>query len=120
MSHTILTLGSGAIVRKALSILHNKLVFVRSIDRQYDDRFAVRGAKIGDTLDIRLPNEFEVRTGAVMDTKDLTENMHELKLGTQKGVDIILHCPLICLIETHTTSMCSKSSCRMEPSKRNA
>ena len=88
MSHTILTLGSGAIVRKALSILHNKLVFVRSIDRQYDDKFAVRGAKIGDTLDIRLPNEFTVRTGAVMETQDVTENMHELKLGTQKGVDI--------------------------------
>jgi hypothetical protein len=88
MSNTILTLGSGAITRKALSILHNKSVFVRSINRQYDDRFAVRGAKIGDTLDIRLPNEFTVRTGAVMDTQDITENMHELTLGTQKGVDI--------------------------------
>lgn len=88
MAHTILTLGSGAIVRKALSILHNKLVFVRSINRQYDDKFAVRGAKIGDTLDIRLPNEFTVRTGAVMEAQDVTENMHELKLGTQKGVDI--------------------------------
>ena len=88
MGNTILTLGSGAITRKALSILHNKLVFVRSINRQYDDRFAVRGAKIGDTLDIRLPNEFTVRTGAVMDVQDVTENMHELTLGTQKGVDI--------------------------------
>jgi hypothetical protein len=88
MSNTILTLGSGAITRKALSILHNKLVFVRSIDRQYDDRFAVKGAKIGDVLDIRLPNEFEVRSGAVMDAQDITENMHELTLGTQKGVDI--------------------------------
>lgn len=88
MSNTILTLGSGAITRKALSILHNKLVFVRSINRQYDDRFAVKGAKIGDVLDIRLPNEFEVRTGAVMDAQDITENMHELTLGTQKGVDI--------------------------------
>lgn len=88
MGNDILTLGSGAITRKALSILHNKLVFVRSINRQYDDRFAVRGAKIGDTLDIRLPNEFTVRTGAVMDVQDVKENMHELKLGTQKGVDI--------------------------------
>jgi hypothetical protein len=88
MGNTILTLGSGAITRKALSILHNKLVFVRSINRQYDDRFAVKGAKIGDTLDIRLPNEFTVRSGAVMDVQDVTENMHELTLGTQKGVDI--------------------------------
>ena len=35
MANTILTLGAGAITRKALSILHNKLVFVRSINRQY-------------------------------------------------------------------------------------
>ena len=88
MANTILTLGSGAITRKALSILHNKLVFIRSINRQYDDRFAVRGAKIGDTLDIRLPNEFGIRTGAVMDVQDVTEDMHELTLGTQMGVDI--------------------------------
>lgn len=88
MAHDILTLGSGAILRKALSSFHNKSVFLKSIDKQYDDRFAVRGAKIGDTLDIRLPNEFTVRTGAVMDVQEVKESMHELTLGTQKGVDI--------------------------------
>lgn len=88
MSNTILTLSSGAITRKALSILHNKLIFVKSINKQYDDRFAKSGAKIGSTLDIRVPNQFTVRSGAIMDTQDVTENMTELTLGTQRGVDI--------------------------------
>lgn len=88
MSNTILALDSGAITRRALSILHNKLVFIRTINRQYDDKFAVKGAKIGSTLDIRMPNEFVVRSGATIDVQDIDENMIELAMGTQRGVDI--------------------------------
>jgi hypothetical protein len=46
MSNTILT--PTAVTREALRILHQKLNFVGSIDRQYDDSFAKDGAKIGD------------------------------------------------------------------------
>ena len=35
------------ITREALRILHQKLNFVGSINRQYDERFANDGAKIG-------------------------------------------------------------------------
>lgn len=34
MGNTIKTLSAGDITRKALSILHNKLVFVKTINRQ--------------------------------------------------------------------------------------
>jgi hypothetical protein len=88
MGHTIKTLGDGAITRKALAILHNKLVFVKSINKEYDDRFAQSGAKIGASLLIREPNQFRVRTGAVMDTQDIVETTQTLTLATQKGVDI--------------------------------
>ena len=50
-------------------ILHQKLNFVGKINRQYDDRFANSGAKIGSSLLIRLPNQYTVRTGAVMDVQ---------------------------------------------------
>jgi hypothetical protein len=43
------------ITRKALEILENNLVLTRNVNRQYDDSFAVQGAKIGSTLRIRLP-----------------------------------------------------------------
>jgi hypothetical protein len=45
------------ITREALRILHQKLTFVGSINREYDKSFAKDGAKIGDTLRVRLPNQ---------------------------------------------------------------
>jgi hypothetical protein len=68
--------------------LHNNLVFCKTINRDYDDRFARSGAKNGGTLLIRNPNEFTVRTGAVMDTQDVAEETQTLTIATQKGVDI--------------------------------
>ena len=76
------------VTRKALAILHQKLNFVGSITRDYDDSFAKKGAKIGDTLKVRLPNQFVVRTGAALNAQDTTETTQDLKVGTQKGVDL--------------------------------
>ena len=86
MPNSILT--PTAVTRKALQILHQKLNFVGSINRQYDDSFAKTGAKIGDSLKIRLPNQYTVRTGASLSTQDTTETSTTLQIGTQKGVDI--------------------------------
>jgi hypothetical protein len=86
MSNTILT--PTAVTREALRILHQKLNFVGSIERQYDDSFAKSGAKIGDSLKIRLPNEYTVRTGAALQAQDTTESSTTLQIATQKGVDL--------------------------------
>ena len=86
MANTILT--PTAVTREALRILHQKLNFVGTINRQYDDSFAKSGAKIGSSLKIRLPNQYSVRTGAVMDTQDTAEDSVTLTVGTQKGVDV--------------------------------
>lgn len=76
------------ITRKGLQILHQKLNFIGSINRQHDDSFAKTGAKIGDSLKIRLPNQYTVRTGAPLSTQDTTETSTTLQVATQKGVDI--------------------------------
>ena len=76
------------VTRKALMILHQKLNFVGSINRQYDDSFAKPGAKIGDTLKIRLPNQYVVRSGASLSAQDTTETSVTLQVATQKGVDL--------------------------------
>lgn len=86
MANSILT--PTAVTRKALQILHQKLNFIGSINRQYDDSFAKAGAKIGDSLKIRLPNEYTVRTGATLTTQDTTELSTTLQVATQKGVDL--------------------------------
>lgn len=86
MPNTILT--PTAVTRKALQILHQKLNFIGNINRTYDDSFANSGAKIGDSLKIRLPNEYTVRTGANLSTQDTSETSTTLQIATQKGVDI--------------------------------
>jgi hypothetical protein len=79
-----------AVTREALRVLHQKLNFVGSITREYDDSFARQGAKIGDTLKVRLPNQYVVRNGPNLNLSltDTTESAVDLKVQTQKGVDL--------------------------------
>lgn len=86
MANTILT--PTAVTREFLRILHQKLNFVGTINRQYDDSFARTGAKIGTALNIRLPNQYVVRTGATLAAQDTTESSVQLNVTTQKGVDL--------------------------------
>ena len=86
MANTLLT--PTAVTREALRILHQKLTFIGSINRQYDSAFAKSGAKIGDSLKIRLPNEYVVRSGATLTTRDTVETSTTLQVATQKGVDL--------------------------------
>lgn len=86
MANTLLT--PTAVTREALRILHQKLNFVGNITRDYDDSYAKSGAKIGDSLKIRLPNQYTVRSGATLSAQDTTESSVTLQVGTQKGVDL--------------------------------
>jgi len=89
MANSILT--ATAVTREALRVLHQKLNFVGTITRDYDESFAQVGAKVGDTLKIRLPNQYTVRTGAPLQGgtgQDTTESSVDLKVQTQKGVDL--------------------------------
>jgi hypothetical protein len=86
MANTLLT--SDVITREALRILHQKSTFISSINRQYDSSFAQTGAKIGDTLRIRLPNQYTVREGMTYSGQDTVEQSVALAVATAKGVDM--------------------------------
>jgi hypothetical protein len=86
MSNTILT--PTAVTREALRVLHSKLKFIGSINREYDSQYAKSGAKIGNDLKIRLPNQYTVRTGATIQVQDTAEESVTLTVATQKGVDM--------------------------------
>ena len=77
-----------AITRLAVRLFKNSNAFIQNIDTQYDDQFAVTGAKIGQSLRIRLPNDYTVRTGPVAQIQDTAETNTTLTLATQKGVDV--------------------------------
>jgi len=76
------------ITRKSLDVLHQKLNFVGNVNRQYDDRFAQTGAKIGQTLNIRMPSRYTVRTGATLTPQDHYERSTPLSITSQYGVDV--------------------------------
>ena len=86
MANSILTIDM--ITRKALDILENSLVLTRNVNRQYDDSFAVEGAKIGSTLRIRLPDRALVTDGAALQTQDDNEQYTTLTVASQKHIGV--------------------------------
>ena len=86
MSNSILTIDM--ITRKALEILENNLVLTRNVNRQYDDSFAVEGAKIGSTLRIRLPDRALVTDGAALQVQDDNEQFTTLTVSNQKHIGV--------------------------------
>ena len=86
MANSILTIDM--ITRKALEILENNLVITRNVNRQYDDSFAVSGAKIGSTLRIRLPDRALVTDGAALQVQDDAEQSTTLTVSTQKHIGV--------------------------------
>jgi hypothetical protein len=86
MANSILTIDM--ITRKALEILENNLVITRNCNRQYDDSFAVEGAKIGSTLRIRLPDRALVTDGAALQVQDDNEQYTTLTVASQKHIGV--------------------------------
>ena len=86
MANSILTIDM--ITRKALEILENNLVLTRNVNRQYDDSFAVSGAKIGSTLRIRLPDRALVTDGAALQVQDDNEQFTTLSVASQKHIGV--------------------------------
>jgi len=86
MSNSLLTIDM--ITRKALEILENNLVITRTVNRQYDDSFAVEGAKIGSILRIRLPDRALVTDGAALQVQDDNEQYTTLNVSSQKHIGV--------------------------------
>lgn len=86
MSNTLLTISQ--ITRKSAMVLHQKCNFIGAMNRQYDKEFGVQGRKIGDTLRIRMPNQYVVRSGLAMSAQDTVEQKVDLPVSTVLGVDL--------------------------------
>lgn len=88
MANTIKTLSDGDITREALRIFKNSNSVLKTVNRQYDDRFAKTGAKNGGTLQVRIPNRYTVGTGRTITPQDTTEQTTALVVSTQKHVPV--------------------------------
>ncbi|MGZ5053308.1 MAG: P22 phage major capsid protein family protein [Methylobacter sp.] len=87
MANSLVTIDM--VTREALRIAHEKLQFIGTVDRQYDDSFAKTGAKIGTSLRVRRPNQYTRTQGSrVMDVQDNTEATTSITVATQDHVDM--------------------------------
>lgn len=68
-------------------VLENELTFTSEVDRNYDDQFAVVGAKIGNTVNVRRPGRFIGTTGPALNIEDFNETSVPVTLSTQFHVD---------------------------------
>jgi hypothetical protein len=85
MSNNLLTISM--ITNEALMVLENELTFSSEVERNYDDQFAVSGAKIGNTLNVRRPGRFIGTTGPALNVEDFNETSVPVTLSTQFHVD---------------------------------
>ena len=77
------------VAKEALRIAHEKATFVGTVNRSYDDSYAKTGAKIGDTLRVRNPNQYTRRQGSrIMDVQDQNSTTQTITVATQDGVDM--------------------------------
>jgi hypothetical protein len=87
MANSFLT--TSLITREILSVLRQKFTFLNRINMEYRSEFAVNGAKIGDTLNIRVPTNQNIRTGRIMDAGNMVDRTIPLQITDQNGIDLV-------------------------------
>ncbi|MCO5092657.1 P22 phage major capsid protein family protein [Bosea sp. (in: a-proteobacteria)] len=87
MAQTVLT--ADIIAKEALMILDNNLVMAKQVFRGYENEFdkKINGYEVGETISIRRPTDFTVRTNATLATQDVTEGKTTITVDQRRGVD---------------------------------
>lgn len=87
MNNSVLTID--VIAKEALMILDNELVMAKHVHRGLEKEFgsAKNGYEAGDTVSIKRPTDFTVRSGPNASAQDVTEGKVSLTVDQQKGVD---------------------------------
>jgi hypothetical protein len=85
MSNTLLN--TSKILDKSLMILENNLAFSSRVNKEYSDEFAIKGAKVGSTVNVRKPVRFVGTTGPALAVENVVETVIPVTLDTQFHVD---------------------------------
>lgn len=64
----------------------NDLTFLANVNRTYSDEYVQAGAKVGNTVNVRLPNRFTVTDGQALQVQALLDQTVPLTLTNQKNV----------------------------------
>jgi hypothetical protein len=87
MANTVLT--PSIIAQEALMILENECVMGNLVYRGYEEEFdkEINGYLPGNTINVRRPTDFTVRTGRTASVQDVTEGQFPIVVNSQIGVD---------------------------------
>lgn len=87
MANTTLT--ADIIAKEAVMILENNMVMGNLVYRGYEEEFSkkLNGYEVGETISIRRPADFTVRTSATAAAQDVTEGKITLTVDKRRGVD---------------------------------
>lgn len=86
MAHSFLTLRH--IGYEILSLLENELIVLGEVNRDYDNRFAVEGAKINDTARVRFHSRFVVSKGTQLQKQPYQEKYKDIKVGDRNHIGL--------------------------------
>ncbi len=78
MSNLLLT--DNVILKETMMSLKNHLVLTKNASKEYSNQFAEKGAKKGDTINIRKPLRYEVTEGAALNIQDSQDQSIALTL----------------------------------------
>lgn len=84
MANTLLT--PKVFANTMLALLKNQLVMGKLVDTELKDEFK----QIGDTVYVKRPPEFILRTGSVASVQNIIQGEAPVKIDTQAGVDVKL------------------------------
>jgi hypothetical protein len=76
------------ITKRAIPMFVNSNAFLKQVNKEYSSEFAVTGAKIGTTLQIRTPTDYTVSDGPALATQSIVEQYTPLTITKQKHVDL--------------------------------
>ena len=64
----------------------NEIKFVANVNRTYDDQYVQSGAKVGNTVQARLPQRFTVTDGQALQLQNIFDQTVPITLTNQKNV----------------------------------
>jgi FlaG/FlaF family flagellin (archaellin) len=85
MANTFLT--ADMITKEALRVLVNNMVFAKKMGRELNKEWN-QDRKIGETVRVRKPAKYSVRTGKTFAAQDIVEEYTSVSIDTMKGVDV--------------------------------
>ena len=74
------------VTREVARRFTNMVKFIANVNRTYDDQYMQAGAKVGYTVQARLPQRFQVTDGQALQLQNIYDQTVPITLTNQKNV----------------------------------